>query len=135
MSSFSYYQLCNTMQNTGSLKSSYIKEVLKQQFPSNKNVTFAHVFNTRRKVKSMLPKLSNIESFTEFQSLCNISNLELGLDNTPISDDDIAIIAKEKWSELMENGNNNEYEDSIITFKEYMALLLYHALGAIYETS
>ena len=36
---------------TGSLKSSYEKEVLKQQFPSNKNVTYAHVFNTRRKVK------------------------------------------------------------------------------------
>lgn len=92
-------------------------------------MTYAYVFNTRYKVKQILQKLSNIDSFNEFQSLCNASNLELGLDNTPMSDDDIAIIAKEKQTEIIDNDNNDEHEDSIVIFKEQGALLVDSSRG------
>ena len=68
------------------------------------------------KVKSMLPPISNIQSFREFEQLCNSSNLELDLDNTPIPDDNIVEVAKEVWEE---HTTHISHDNAIITFQEY----------------
>lgn len=130
ISALSFFQLCNTLQTTGKLKFSVIKDALQQQFPSNKNVTKNHVWNMRIKVKSMLPSMHTTQSFNDFQALCNTSNVKPGLDNTPLSDDDVAVIAKEVWEEIMCNDPN---EDAIVTFKEYMDLLKKSNKGFLYE--
>ena len=74
----------------------------------------------RREVKSMLPAMRSTQSHNEFQSLCSASNIEPGIDNEPLSDDDVASVAKEFWEEKIPNDPN---EDSIVTFKERMELL------------
>lgn len=130
LSALSFFQLCNTMQTTGKLKFSVIKDALQQQFPYNKNVTKHHIWNMILKVKSMLPSMANIQSFNDFQSLCNTSNIAPGLDNTPLSDDDVAVISREIWEEIM---SNEPDEDAIVTFKEYMDLLKKSNKGFRYE--
>ena len=84
LSTLSLYYLCNTMQATGKLTLSVIRNSLRQQFPCNKNVTKSHIWNMRRKVMSILPKMVNNQSFNEFQSLCNSSNIAPRLDNTSL---------------------------------------------------
>ena len=120
MSVISFYQSCNAMLCSGKLKSYEIKHCLQQQFPLKKNVNKHHVWNMRRKVNSMLPSVSNIKSFREFEESCNTSNLELGLDNTPLSDDDVAEVAKEVWEDLTANAS---HDNAIVTFQEHMELL------------
>ena len=70
--------------------------------------------------------MHDVYSFIEFQALTNTSNLELGLDDSPISDDDVAEVAKQLWDEFMLSDNDEEDDDddnSIIAFKEHMSLL------------
>ena len=74
----------------------------------------------RHKVKSILPVMRSIQSHNEFQSICNTSNIEPSLDNEPFYDDDVTVIDKELWEEIMSNDPN---EDAIITFQEHMELL------------
>ena len=74
----------------------------------------------RRKVEVILPSIANVKSFKEFQESCITSNPEIGLDNTTISKDNIAAVAKEAWEELIANAS---YENSIIVFQEHVELL------------
>ena len=120
LSTLSLCYLCNTLQTSGKVKFSVLRDTLRQQFPCNKNASNQNIWSLRRKLKSILPSRVNIKSFKDFQSLCNASNIAPGLDNTPLSKDDVAIIAKEIWEEIMSNDPN---EDAIITFKEHMKLL------------
>ena len=78
------------------------------------------MLSMRRKVISMLPSMASVHSFKEFQSLCGTSNIEPGLDNTPISDGNVTIFAKEIREQIMSNDPN---EDAIVAFKERMELL------------
>ena len=129
MSDYSFYTLCNMMQCHGSLKSCIIKATLKEQFPANKNVTKHHVFNVKRRIQSILPLMKNVKSYNDFKSLCNTSNLDLGLDNNPLTDDDISEMARDLWQEFMADDAN---EDSMVTFTEYMEILREHNSGFRY---
>ena len=51
----------------------------------------------RREVERILPSIANVESLREFLESCNISNLELSLDNAPISDHNFVEVSKEVW--------------------------------------
>ena len=97
LSALSLCYSCNTLQTSGKLKFSVLRDTLRQQFPCNKNASKQNIWNLRRKLKSILPSMVNIKSFKDFQSLCNTSNIAPGLDNTPLSKDDVAILAKEIW--------------------------------------
>ena len=67
------------------------------QFPNNKNVTEYDVYKMKIKLKTINPYMNNIETFQEFQNLFSSSNLELGIDNIPITKDNIVEMSKETW--------------------------------------
>ena len=69
----------------------------------------------KRKVKAILPSISNIQCFKEFEDSLNTSHLELGLDNTPISDENAAEVANEMWEELTSNASC--HDNAIVTFQ------------------
>lgn len=120
MSTTALYQLCNMFHRQQNIKSSTIKAILKEQFPSNKNVTSHHVFNMKKKLRDILPLMQDVESFKDFQHLCNTSNLVAGLEDIPLSDDNAAQVGKEVWEEIM----SNDYDDDVlITFKEFMSMM------------
>ena len=114
----------------GFLKSGAIKSALRSQLPANKNISKHHVWNVRLKVKRLIPQLKNIESFQQFQSQCNTMNLHVGLDNTKFTDDDIALVGKEIWSEIM---SDTSHKDSLVTFVEYMQILADKNRGFTYQ--
>ena len=70
--------------------------------------------------------MDNVKSYNDFKSLCNTSNLDLGLDNNPLTDDNIAEMSRDLWQEYMADDTN---EDSMVTFAEYMQLLAQHNPG------
>ena len=74
----------------------------------------------------MLPFMNNMKSYNDFKSLCNTSNLDLGLDNNPLTDVNIAEMSRDLWQEYMADDTN---EDSMVTFAEYMQLLAQHNSG------
>ena len=84
----------------------------------------------KRKVVDLIPIIANFESYNDFKALHNTSNLDIGLDNIPLSDDDIATVEKELWKEIM---SNEPDEDAIVTFKECMELLKDSNVGFHYE--
>ena len=65
--------------------------------PPNKNATSSNVLIEKSKLIDFLPKMGNIESYNDFKALCNTSNINISLYNTPLSDDDIETVAKELW--------------------------------------
>ena len=109
------------MKQTRKLKSYEIRQCLEQKFPLNKNVTKHHACNMKRKVKPTITSISNVQCFKEFEDLCNASNLDLGLDNAPITDDNVVEVVNEVWEELTSNASCND--NVIFTFQEFMEFL------------
>ena len=75
------------------------------QFPNNKNVTEYDVYKMKIKLKTINPYMNNIETFQEFQNLFSSSNLELGIDNIPITKDNIVEMSKETWLDIRNEKN------------------------------
>ena len=93
-------------------------------------MTSSKVFNMKRKLIDLIPIMKSFESYNGFEALCDTSNLDIGLDKTPLSDNNIATIAKELWQEIISK-EPNEY--SIVTFKEHIKLLKDSNVGFYYE--
>ena len=108
------------LKDEGKLSSSFIKQVLKTQFPANKNVTNRHVYWMKNRIKTIMPRMHNCDSFNDFQDMFKTSRLHVGVDDIPLTDDNIVQMGKELWLEIM---NDDKCEDSILTFQEYMLSL------------
>ena len=117
ISDVSLFTLCMMLKDEGNVPSSMVKQILSTQFPANKNVTNRHVYWMKKRIKALLPRMNNCDTFQEFKSIYKTSKLHTGIDNILLSDDNIAQMGKDLWLEIM---NNDNCQDSMITFKEYM---------------
>jgi len=120
ISDVALFTLCTIYKEKMSLKSYYVKSILQSQFPSNHNVTKFHVFNMKRRIKMMMPMLESVSNFQDFQRIFKTTKLERGLDDTPLTDDNIAELGRDIWDELL---NDSESEHCFLTFSEYMQAL------------
>ena len=57
------------------------------------------------------------ETFHDFQNIYKTSKLHTGIDNIPLTDDNITQMGKDLWLEIM---NDDNCENSMITFQEYI---------------
>ena len=103
-----------TKNNEYELKSSSIKPVIRPLWPANKKIT------------KHLPNYESVKSFDEFWTLDNTTKLHSGLDEILLTSDDKKQFAKDIWIDAM---SENRHEDSIVTFKEHMELLVTKAKG------
>ena len=122
MSDVSLFTLCSMFKGGGKVTSSFIKKILKSQFPANKNVTTRHVYWMKNRIKSILPRIHECENFQDFVNIFNTSKLPIGIDNQSLFDDNIVQMGKHMWLEIMNDDNNM---DTIVTFQEYMLSLEY----------
>ena len=67
------------------------------------------------KIKSIEPWIQQHDDFEDFQSIFKTTKLHQGIDDIPLTDNNIAEMGKELWLELM---NDNTVEDSILTFQK-----------------
>ena len=100
ISDISMYTLCTMLKDEGKLSSSFIKQVLKTQFPANKNVTNRHVYWMKNRIKSIMPIMHNCDSFNDFQDMFKTSRLHVGIDDIPLTDDNITQMGKNLWLEI-----------------------------------
>ncbi len=56
------------------------------------------------------------ENFHDFLNMFNTSKLPVGIDNMPLTDDNIVQMGKDLWLEIMNDDGNT---DTIVTFQEY----------------
>ena len=130
ISDVALYTLCTIYKEKMSLKSYYVKTILQSQFPSNHNVSKFHVFNMKKRIKTMMPILDRVSSFQDFQRIFKTTKLDKGLDDTPLTEDNIAELGKDIRDELL---NNSESEHCFFTFKEYMEALRQSNIGFDYQ--
>ena len=71
----------------------------------------------KNRIKSIMPEIHDCESFQDFVNMFNTSKLPTGIDNIPLSDDNIVQMGKDLWLEIMNDDNN---VDTIVTVLEQM---------------
>ena len=113
-----------------SLKLYYVKSILQSQFPTNHNVTKFHVFKMKKRIKMMMPMLERVSNFQDFQQVFKTTKLDRGLDDTPLTDDNMAELGRDIWYELI---NDSESEHCFFTFAEYMEALQDSNVGLDYQ--
>ena len=116
ISDMALFTLCTMYKEKMSLKSYYVKSILQSQFPTNHNVTKFHVFNMKKRIKMMIPMLERVSNFQDFPRIFKTTKLRR-LDDTPLTDDNIAELGRDIWDELL---NDSESEQCFFTFSEYM---------------
>ena len=67
ISDIALYSMCTIYKQKMSLKSYYVKSILQSQFPTNHNVSKFHVFNMKKRIKTMMPMLDRVSTFQDFQ--------------------------------------------------------------------
>ena len=60
------------------------------------------------------------EHFQDFVNMFNTTKLPIGIDNMPLTEDNIVQIVNDLWIEIMNDDNNT---DTMVTFQEYMLSL------------
>ena len=65
-------------------------------------------------------------NFKDFQDMFKTTRLHNGIDDIPLTDNNIAQMGKELWIEIM---NDDNCQDYIITFQEYMLNLEENSKG------
>ncbi|GFH55396.1 hypothetical protein CTEN210_11872 [Chaetoceros tenuissimus] len=121
------YQLCTMSKNgEGRLKTSSIKSIITPFWPSNKNISKGDIYNLRRKIKRIIPHMDHLDNFEAFQQYAKVNKLHSGLDDVPLNEHESTEIAKELWLQIMSERTD---EESIVTFKEYMDLMVQKADG------
>ena len=102
------------LKDEGKLSSLFIKQVLKTQFPANKNVANRYVYWMKNRITSIMPRMHHCDSFNDFQDVFKTSRLHAGVDDIPPTEDNIAQMRKDLWLQIM---NDDNCEDSILTFQ------------------
>ena len=74
----------------------------------------------KNRIKTIIPRMHNCDSFNDFQDMFKTSRLHVGVDDIPLTDDNIVQMGKELWLEIM---NDDNCEHSILTLQEYMLSL------------
>ena len=120
ISDVALFTLCTIYKQKMTIKSNYVKSILQSQFPSNHNVTKFHVFNMKKRIKMMMPMLENVSNFQDFQTVFKTTKIIKGLDDAPLTDDNIAELGRDTWDELL---NDSETDHCFFTFAEYMQTL------------
>ena len=130
ISDVALFTLCTMYKEKLSLKSYYVKSILQSQFPTNHNVTKFHVFNMKKRIKKMMPMLDRVSNFQDFQRVFKTAKLDRGLDDAPLTDNNIAELGRDIWDELL---NDSESEHCFFTFAEYMEALRESNIGFDYQ--
>ena len=78
----------------------------------------------------MMLMLERVSTFQDFQRIFKTTKLDRGLDDTPITDDNIAEPGRDIWDELL---NNSESEHCFFIFSEYMEALRESNIGFDYQ--
>ena len=60
------------------------------------------------------------ENFQDFVNMFKTTKLPIGIDNMPLTEDNIVQMGKDLWIEIMNDNNNT---DTMVTFQEYMLSL------------
>ena len=83
------FSLCNTLERTGKVSASIIKDVIGPVWPKAKGITKHDVWNMRVKVQKLMPifRKSNGD-YEEFKQVVNASELLRGIDNEESINDD-----------------------------------------------
>ena len=74
--------------------------------------------------------MKGIDSFNDFSAMLKSSQLEVGLDDSPLTNDNIAEMAQELWMNTM---NQAPSDNAFATFQEYIKLLKQANQGFQYE--
>ena len=61
----------------------------------------------KKRIKMMMPMLERVSNFQDFQRVFKTTKLDRGLDDTPLTDDNIAELRRDIWDELL---NDSESE-------------------------
>ncbi len=101
---------CSKHQESGYISNEFFREILQIQYPKNKDITKYDVYNMKRKLQKSNPYMRDIATFCEFQLIFSSSNLEIGIDHIPKSEEDLVEMPKEIWSDIInEKGYNETY--------------------------
>ena len=84
------YTLCSMYTQFGILKSKIVKPYLQTAFPKNKNVTKHNIWSLKRKIKETSKEVGTLDDFITFEAKSKSSNLEVGIEDMSITDDNIA---------------------------------------------
>ena len=70
ISDVSLFTLCMMFnKNEGKVLSSVVKQVLSTQFLVNKNVTYRHLYWMKKKIKTLLHRMNDCETFKDFKKI------------------------------------------------------------------
>ena len=78
----------------------------------------------------MMPMLERVSNFQDSQQVFKTTKLDRWLDDTPLTDDNIAELGRDIWDELL---NDSESEHCFFTFAEYMGVLRDCSIGFDYQ--
>ena len=70
-SDISLFTLCTMLKDEGKVPSSMVKQILSIQFPANKIVTNRHLYWMKKRIKTLLPRMNDCETFQYMLSLKN----------------------------------------------------------------
>ena len=70
----------------------------------------------KKRIKTLLPRMNDCDTFQDFKNIYKASKLHTEIDDIPLSGDNIAQMGMDLWLEMM---NDDNCEDSMITFKEH----------------
>ena len=82
------------LKDEGKVLSTMVKQILSSQFPANKNVTNRYDYWMKNRVKILLPRMNECQTFQDFQNIYKSSKLNTGIDDIPLSDDNITQMEK-----------------------------------------
>ena len=84
----------------------------------------------KKRIKMMMPMLERVSNFQHFKRVFKTPKLDRGLDNTPLTDDNIAELGRDIWDKLL---NDSELEHCFFTFAEYTKTLKESNVGFDYQ--
>ena len=96
-----------------------------KQLPGNKQLTSQNVYNIKRKINRLLPRMENCTDYQSFKELMNTpvqGPMELHADNQNESLDEACKVFGSVWKEVMNNHNQSKSE-TLVSFTEYMEIM------------
>ena len=73
----------------------------------------------------MMPMLERVSNFQDFQRIFKTTKLDRGLDDTPLTDDNIAELGRDIWDELLNDSESTLFFSYLLnTWKHYKTVML-----------
>ena len=99
ISTHALHSLRKTYKHQGKASSISIKSMLKQYFPIILNATKQHVCSFR--IIFFLPMFECTAKFQDFEPAISTSEIDVGLDNVNLNDDNIHEVASDAWKKKL----------------------------------